>query len=108
MAEKKKASHPVEEKPTKVKGTFLEVFKVVKDNKLQNSRKGHYSLPIEEMELPIRLQILLRNNEITTLKQLASFHLEELMQIKGMGIKYISLLEDVVAKYGLRFGDFIR
>ena len=39
MAEKKKAGRPVEEKPTKVKATFLEVFKVVKKNKEEKPKE---------------------------------------------------------------------
>lgn len=39
MAEKKKAGRPTEETPTKIKGTFLEVFKVVKKNKEENKKK---------------------------------------------------------------------
>ncbi len=40
MAEKKKAGRPVEETPTKIDGTFLDVFKVVKENKEQNAKKN--------------------------------------------------------------------
>lgn len=109
MSEKKKAGRPVEESPTKIEGTFLDVFKVVKQNKEQNAKKGgNYSLPVEGMGLPVRLQTVLLNAGITNLKELASYHVEEIMQIKGMGMKYISLLEDVISKYNLRFGDFKR
>lgn len=106
MAERNKAGRPAKEKPTKIRGTFLDVFKVVKENKKQQANKGsNYSLPIDDMDLPIRLKTVLKNNGIYTLKNLATYHAEELLQLKNFGIKSISLVEAVLNKYGLRMGD---
>lgn len=38
-AAKKKADKTTSEKPLKIKGSFLQVFKVVKKNKEQNAKK---------------------------------------------------------------------
>lgn len=43
MAEKKKAGRPPKEEPVKIKGEFLEVFKVIKKSKEENSKKNKKS-----------------------------------------------------------------
>ncbi len=71
-------------------------------------KPNNYSLPIEQMELPVKLQIVLKNNGVTMLKELASYDVEDLLQFKNLGIKSIALIERAIHKYGLRLGDFRR
>jgi DNA-directed RNA polymerase alpha subunit len=83
----------------------------VKDNpkpSKQQSNKGNYSLPVKEMELPLKLKSVLEKNGVSTLKQLASYDAIDLLKLKGIGVGSISLIENAVEKYGLRLGDFLR
>lgn len=69
---------------------------------------GNYSMPIEKLELPLRLQIVLKNNGVNTLKELASYYPEEILQLKRFGFKSVTIVEKALSRYGLRMGDFIR
>lgn len=92
-------------------GTFHNIMAAsVKGNPKpkEPKRPNNYSLPIEQMGLPIKLQIVLKNNGITTLKELVSYDVFELLQFKNLGIKSISKIEDAIKKYGLYLGDFRR
>ena len=72
----------------------------------EKKKPNHYSLPIEEMGFPIRLQTILKKNGVNTLKDLASCELWDIMQFKNLGNKSISLIETALEKYKLRLGDF--
>jgi DNA-directed RNA polymerase alpha subunit len=74
----------------------------------KKDKREHYALPIEQMGFPIRLQTVLKQNDINTLKQLVSYDAFELMHFKNMGIKSISLIELAIEKHGLRLGDFAK
>lgn len=71
------------------------------------NRKGNYSLPVEEMDLPQKLKIILKENNISNLKELAKLEAFELLQFKNLGIKSIVLIEKLLGKYGLNLGDNI-
>lgn len=49
MAKAAKKSKTTNEKPTKVDGTFLEVFKVVKKNKEQKAKKSDLETKVDEI-----------------------------------------------------------
>src|SRR5882757_5225639 len=103
----------VKKKATKTVVTASNIFHnimaaSVKGNpkpKVQKVR-NHYSLPVDDMELPIRLKVVLKKNNVNTLKELAMCDVMDLLQFKNLGTKSISLIETALDKYKLRLGDF--
>lgn len=65
------------------------------------------SLPLEQCRLDKRILRLLAAAGIYTIYQLAYNTPEEIMQIKGLGIKAISQLDVELRKHGWLFGGFL-
>lgn len=74
----------------------------------ENNFRNNYALPIDEMEMPTKLKIILNQNGVNTLKILASYEPEDLLQFRNLGVKSISIIEKLLSKYKLRLGDFNR
>lgn len=87
---------------------FVSLLFKTKTMKNTTQKRGNYGLPVDEMELPTRLKIILKNNGINTLKELAYYLPEELLQLNRFGFKSVSIIEKALDRYGLRMGDFIR
>lgn len=76
------------------------------NTKNTTQKRGNYGLSVDEMELPTRLKIILKNYGVNNLRELAACDEFELLQLRNFGWKSLSIIEKALRRYGLSFSTF--
>jgi DNA-directed RNA polymerase alpha subunit len=79
----------------------------VENNSLRRTLKIHGltdNTPISKLELSQRAQAVLEKLGITSIEQISTIEFEDILRIRGAGMKTISEIETSLAKFGLRIG----
>jgi DNA-directed RNA polymerase alpha subunit len=84
---------------------------VIAISNLRDVRQSHYDSPYAELsvrilDLPVKLKnILVDDNEIKTVAELAARTKESLLILPGVRHTFVSYIERELAKYGLKLKD---